>query len=450
MKLGQMDKTTFEALRDEIIGGDVKDVHLVKGLDWKLLERVKRGEDVLAAATASTQMDRDIQPRKDDKKDDTEGDAPSIDIDEEFNLIEGNEIQPVLKLAKSKKGEMAPPPLQVRKKRTRDEILKELKASRLVAAETDKQAKHPSLGPRFTKLGDKKQESRIKTDSKGREVLITVDEEGRVKKKVKRARVEDDHTSDRGLLMPNKDVKPLGMEVTPIISSAPADESDGDIFEGIGNDYNPLAGLEEDESDESDGSDPDSHIGRSDGASLRSPISGSQVEEKSLPHQEPPDEHQTPLDPENPPLDAPKPKRNYFNDSEAQPEDFHPTPTSNSLKDPTILAALKKASTIHPLTSDTAAATAEEAAKAARRKKMLETHDRDEDDMDLGFGGSRLEDGEDGDDAKIKLSVWKGEGAGEAGGGGKGKRKRGAKKRKGDANSAADVLRVMAARRGER
>lgn len=42
LKLGQMDQATFEALRDEIVGGDVKDVHLVKGLDYKLLERVRR------------------------------------------------------------------------------------------------------------------------------------------------------------------------------------------------------------------------------------------------------------------------------------------------------------------------------------------------------------------------------------------------------------------------
>jgi len=46
--------------------------------------------------------------------------------------------------------------------------------------------------------------------------------------------------------------------------------------------------------------------------------------------------------------------------------------------------------------------------------------------------------------------VWGQHGGDEDGKGeGKGKRKRGPKKRKGDSNSAADVLKVMAARKGE-
>ena len=53
VKLGQMDQSTFQKLRDEIVGGDVKDVHLVKGLDYKLLERVRKGEDVLSANVKS-------------------------------------------------------------------------------------------------------------------------------------------------------------------------------------------------------------------------------------------------------------------------------------------------------------------------------------------------------------------------------------------------------------
>jgi hypothetical protein len=47
MKLQQIDEETFIKLRDEILGGEVTSTHLVKGLDWKLLERVRRGEDVL-------------------------------------------------------------------------------------------------------------------------------------------------------------------------------------------------------------------------------------------------------------------------------------------------------------------------------------------------------------------------------------------------------------------
>ena len=85
----------------------------------------------------------------------------------------------------------------------------------------------------------------------------------------------------------------------------------------------------------------------------------------------------------------------------------------------------------------------------ARRQKMLEAHDRDAEDMDMEFGSSRFGDVEDGED-RVKLSVWDGErGESERGGEGKEKRKRGAKKKKGDVNSAADVLQVMERRKGE-
>lgn len=439
VKLGQMDMATFEALRDEIIGGEMKDTHLVKGLDWKLLERIRKGEDVLASTTNSNSR---LESRKDE--------ALGIDVDEEFNQIEEKEVRPLEKQERPKRGEMAPPPVLVGKKRNRDEILKELKASRLATAEAEKQAKVPCLGPRFTKLGGKKENSRIEKDDRGRDVLITVDDEGRVKRKVKKARTENEPTSDRGLLMPDKDIKPLGMEVTPAVS-VPVDDDNGDIFEGIGNDYNPLAGLEEDESNESDEGNSDRHASElSDGTDQNPQDSAAQEKNQSPQQRAPPIENQVATEPLNPTPDAPRRKRNYFNDSETQAEDSIPTTSSNSLNDPTILAALKKASTINPL-SDTVAINDEEAAKTARRKKMLEADDRDEDDMDMGFGGSRFEDGEDGEEGKIKLSVWNGKEAGEAPGGGKGKpRKRGAKKRKGDGNSAADVLQVMARRKGER
>lgn len=57
---------------------------------------------------------------------------------------------------------------------------------------------------------------------------------------------------------------------------------------------------------------------------------------------------------------------------------------------------------VHP-----SASTDEEVAKTlARRKKMLESHDRDPEDMYLGFGSSRFDDAEDGEDTCNKLSVW--------------------------------------------
>lgn len=436
MKLGQMDMATFEALRDEIVGGDLKDVHLVKGLDWKLLDRVRRGEDVLAG-TAEVLQSKPTQK-------DPESISPAmdeVDVEKEFEKIEGHEIQPVKRDERSKRGEMAPPPVMARKKRNRDDILKELKASRLAAAEKERQKQQPSLGPRFSKFGEKKEKSRIERDERGREILITVDEDGRIKKKVKRAKVEDEYiNNDHVLLMPKKDVKPLGMEVIPVMPSRVEDEVSGDIFEGVGNDYNPLGGYEEDSSDGSDESDdPIREPGKTKSSSPAIKNDDNTKSRESVP----PDEGQSSL-----PKQTPKRSLNYFHDPSHIEQESTTTP--NSLADPTILAALKRASAIKPLSSDADAVSEEEAAKIARRRKMLETHDRDEDDMDMGFGGSRFEDGEDGENRKVKLSVWGKEGSDEDGkGGGKGKRKRGLKKRKGDANSAAEILKVMERKKTE-
>ena len=422
VKLGQMDLTTFEDLRDEIVGGDVKDVHLVKGLDYKLLKRVRRGEDVLAVSGTSTQVEDHDQNRQ----------MQPVEVDDEFEKMEERVIQPIARDRISKKGEMAPPPPIAGQKRTRDDILKELKASRLAAAESAKQAQKPALGPRFLKVGEKKERSRIEKDERGRDILITVGEDGRVKRKVKKAK-DDEHD---GLLMPDKDAKPLGMEITdiapPVVSGY---EDEVNIFEGVGVDYNPLGDVEDDDSDSND----------SDGEGEASSVAGS----SKLPPK--PSESETSSSVATPPMpqpqSPPRRRRNYFDDSK---EDKVTTndPRGNPLTDPTILAALKKASGINPF-STSESSNEEEAAKLGRRRKMLECHDRDADDMDMEFGSSRYGDAEDGEDRKVKLSVWDGDGGEVEGKGeGKEKRKRGSRKRKGDVNNAADVLKVIERRRG--
>ncbi len=67
----------------------------------------------------------------------------------------------------------------------------------------------------------------------------------------------------------------------------------------------------------------------------------------------------------------------------------------------------------------------------------------------MGFGSSRFADEEDFEEKKVKLSEWGkgGDDDGEEGGKGKEKRKRGPKKRKGDSNSAADVMKVLERRK---
>ena len=421
VKLGQMDYATFEALRDEIVGGDVKDVHLIKGLDYKLLERVRRGEDVLADSGISRQVEQEHENNR--------GSQPRADVDSEFEKIEERVIEPIVKEQASKKGELAPPLPVAGQKRTRDDILRELKASRLAAAESAKQAHTTTLGPRFMKISGRKDRSRIEKDERGREVLITVDEDGRVKRKVKKEQV-DEHD---GLLMPDKDAKPLGMQVTPrTLPVTSGEEDEGDIFEGVGVDYNPLGEIEDDD----DSNDSDGELATS-APTRATPAPSTSETSPSMPPPPPP-QQQSLL----------RPKRNYFGETEGR-KDTMEDPGRNPLSDPTVLAALKRASAMNPIwTSESG--NEEEAAKLARRKKMLESHDRDDMDMDMEFGGSRFGDAEDGEDRRVKLSVWDGEGGDVEGRGEqKGKRKRGAKKRKGDVNSVADVLKVMEGRRKE-
>ena len=431
VKLGQMEQSTFEALRDEIVGGEIENVHLVKGLDRKLLERVRRGEDVLSsAAGTSTTMADGLNSNEIDTP------PASVDIDEELDKIEEKEIQPVAKQEKVKQGQMAPPQVAGRK-RNRDEILKQLRESRLAAAQSAKQAALPTLGPRFTKLGQRKETSRIEKDERGREVLITIDEHGKVKRKVRKDAKQDEDPQDRGLLMPDKDAKPLGMEIaTAADSEGKEEEENSDIFEGVGADYDPLADIDDDNNDEDDSEDEGQPTSGSQQAHLSMVAAVPSLDELNMPA---------------PPLPSKEVtnRRNYFGEVDEKIDP--PKDMPSNLTDPTILAALKKASTINPLSSEVSSLESEEeAAKLARRKNMLEAHDRDADDMDLGFGSSRFGDEEDGEGKKVKLSVW-GKETGEEGRSGEGKvpRKRGPKKRKGDANSAADVLKVMERRKGE-
>jgi hypothetical protein len=420
MKLQQIDEATFEKLREEIFGNEVglERAGLVKGLDRSMLERVKRGEltteDILEGRTG----------RK-EQVEDEEGE----DVDDEFERLEEREVEAIHKEKEKKKGEMAPPGL-TGKKRNRDQILAELKAARLAA----KDAAQPSLGARFKKVGDRRSESRIERDSKGREVLITVDEDGNEKRKVRKVQMAEPAIErGHGLLMPDKDAAPLGMEVPEIPKPAKEEEGDDDIFEGAGDDYDPLADLEDEDSEE------DGEEEGEEGEVLAS--KETKPEKVTMPEEPVPGSMAPPPKPNQ--QAAP---RNYF--GESKPELSSETTSSKPMLDPTILAALKKASTLHPISKE--AGSEEEAAKAARRKKMLLQDDRDAQDMDMGFGSSRFADEEDFEEKKIKLSEWgsKDDDDNEGGKGeGKGKRKRGPKKRKGDVNKAADVMKVLERRK---
>ncbi|KAJ5038655.1 uncharacterized protein L3040_006335 [Drepanopeziza brunnea f. sp. 'multigermtubi'] len=425
MKLQQIDEATFIKLREEILGDDVKDrAKLVKGLDWGLLERVKRGEvgveDVLEGGLGAKAAEA------------AEEEGEEEDLDGEFERLEEREVEAVVKEKEKKKGEMAPPAL-TGKKRTRDQILAEMKAARQAA----KEAAAPSLGAKFKKVGVRRPESRIERDGKGREVLITVDEHGNEKRKVRRVVEEPVVEKGHGLLMPDKDAKPLGMEV-PEIPKVVEEEEDINIFDDVDDEYDPLAGLGDDTSeDEPDPENEDGEISDEDEAKTKDKA----ISESAPGSMAPPP--------------RPAASRNYFNTPSVSASSLSSSSSSKppALTDPTLLAALRKASSLNlPTTEPTST---EEAAKEARRKKMLQRDDRDAEDMDIGFGSSRFADEEDFEEKKIKLSEWGGQGGksdDDETGGSKGgaKRKRGAKKRKGDVNSAADVMKVLERRKGEK
>jgi hypothetical protein len=428
LKNEEIDRETFENRRFEIAGGDLSSTHLVKGLDFKLLQRIRRGEDIYGEKKDGAEPQPTDEP------------TAEIDVDDEFErLEEEQEVQvvPKEKPETKKKGQLSTVSLAPGKKRTRDQILAELKASRKAARAQQENV----LGDRFKKVGVKqKAGSRIERDSKGREVLIIVDEDGHEKRKIRKVQpgAKKIDEGDRiGLLMPDKNSKPLGMEVPEQYrkKGEPEEDEDIDIFDGVGDDYDPLAGIND------SGSDSDAN---EDSKKIEQGI----MDEGNIanPSMQPPPE---PLAP-----------RNYFQGAKTGlvSEEQSKAP---SMSDPAIMAAIKRAAALNPIKKargpaeedddddDGQAEGMKKEAMEEKRRRLLQMADRDDEDLDMGFGTSRFADEEDFDDSKVKLSTWgdkddDGEGQSK---GGQSKRKRGPKKRKGDANNAADVLRVMEARK---
>ncbi|KAM0635439.1 hypothetical protein ACHAPW_001666 [Verticillium nonalfalfae] len=420
LKKEEIDQETFEKQRDQIAGGDLSSTHLVKGLDRKLLARIRQGEDVYGD-------DREAPPAEEDA-------LPTEDTEDEFDRIEVKEVQavPNADKAEKKKGQVA---LIPGKKRTRDQIVAEMKAARLAAAQAAKEA---SLGDRFKKIGARqKAGTRIERDNKGREVMIIVDEDGHEKRKVRKVQRDfEEDERQRELMRPDKDAKPLGMEVPEIYQkqAEPAEEEDDDIFADAGDDYDPLAGMDSDSDEDEDHEHKDKTASEEEAQA---------ADEKAAAKQAMP-----------PP---PRPKqaeaKDYFKGSKTELLSAQ-TRKAPSMSDPDIQAAFKRAAQLGAAAKDRKGddedddmADEEARRRAEKHKKMLESSNRDDADIDMGFGTSRFEDEEDFDDTKVKLSEWGHDDDEGEDKGGKGKRKRGPKKRKGDANNAADVLRVMEQRK---
>jgi hypothetical protein len=161
--------------------------------------------------------------------------------------------------------------------------------------------------------------------------------------------------------------------------------SDDDIYADVGDDYDPLADLgESDDSDE---------------AEKKTPANTGETEKtESLP--------------------ASRFPRNYFDD------DSSTLSVLKSGPDPTFMAAIAAA---NKRAAESGATPDEERLK---KRAALLAQDRDLDDIDMGFGSSRFDDGEEEQEP-----------------GHGGHKKKRARKRKGDKNSVTDVMRVIEGRK---
>lgn len=416
LKKEEIDQATFEKLRDQIAGGDLSSTHLIKGLDFKLLERVRKGEDVFSGKPAPTKAEVGSD------------EEPEEDVDDAFEELEEKEVTAVTKEKAKKKGQLATTTLVPGQKRSRDQILAEMKAAR----EAAKAKQESVLGSRFKKIGGKKEPgTRIERDAKGREVLIITDEDGNERRKVRKVAAEVEKEREAFNVDPNAEV--LGMEVPEYyqkkLQEQQQAEEDAKMFSDVESDYDPLQGLGSD-SDESDAS------GDEKAKKARSKSPGGEEEGEIASSESPPAKSQP----------ASQHPRSYFKSSLISEQQI----SGPALNDPSVLAALKKAKTLN------AASKSEEEQKEAERqerlKKMLASADRDAEDMDMGFGTNRMEDEEDlEDDGKIKLSKWGDDDDDDdgQGRGAKSKRKRGPKKRKGDGNNIADVMKVLEKRKAD-
>ncbi len=392
-KLQQIDEAMFERLKSEIgVGGRLNSTHLVKGLDWKLLDRIRKGEDVNSNPT------KDEEPSIE---------AAKLDVDEELDQVLDKEVQARDSAARKEQPETAEGGPDEEQPLTRNEILQRLKQSR--AGKVAELPPQPVLSDRFKKVGSEKKTDKKKfvevVNGRRREVLvITNDKDGTTKRKTRWLDKEDEGAP--------KETQPLGMEVPAqflakqkaALEQQAAEDEDDDIFQGVA-DYDPLAGLGSDSEEGDKAGDT------------------SATEAKATT------------------IDKP---RNYFGSSN-QPDEAEDR-ANPIMKDPTLLAALKRAAGLRRSEEqpddETADSDPDRAAKRQQLLARLKERDRaDAADLDLGFGESRFGDEDDDEGA-----VWDDEeGAGKKSG-----RKRGPKKRKGDKDNVGDVMAVLDGRKKEK
>ncbi|KAF2154938.1 hypothetical protein K461DRAFT_266279 [Myriangium duriaei CBS 260.36] len=313
---GKLEMAEFEKIRAEMAGGDVGSTHLVRGLDRKLLEKVRRGEDVLGASDG-------VEPSAKD------------DIDDELDEFGSKEVQTVEKQEKVKKGEAAavqPPPAVAGVKRSRDDILKELKAQRQAEAQA-KIAARPELGDKFKAI-ESADKPKIIIDKKGREVIITRDENGKVKKKVRKVASVPEPAHPE----PEKPVAPEEQSLVPASQVEVDDNKSGSepeaMFDDAGSDYNPFAGMDDD-GDASSGDDDGPREVKAKTPTKAEETSQSDASEGAMDEGDRAFPSKTAAAPAGP--------RNYFStgQADAAPDDVEPD--TNPFADPSFLSAITRA-----------------------------------------------------------------------------------------------------------
>lgn len=442
LNAGELTQEDFEDKRFDLMGEKQSSGQPIKGLDRELLARVRRGEDVMNAET----------------KDDI---SATADAEDELDALQDKVITPVAVERSAKRGEVA------NGKKSRDEIIAELKAQRQAAAEA-RIAARPQLSDKFKPINSGMKAPKTHIDSKGREVVMIRGEDGKLKKKVRKVVLPVDDAENPVAQPSMLDEGVAG----PIQSSAVQEQSraaddpgetdlgddDDDIFEGVGTAYDPLGNADDGDS-------------TSDAGQSHSPVLERDRPMESAGDEQPVDDDRTP-DEATTDNGSVCTKRDYF----GAPIVNHNLPAAphNPMSDPDVLAAIKRASQMATLklgldgqgqdgenTQDSDIITSENDARLRKKAAMLASSNRDLDDMDLGFGGSRFDD-DDEDEGGLdkdgrgktgqRLSEWKGldhDGADDEPniGHAKGPKKKKARKRLGDKDSVKDVMSVLERRK---
>ncbi|RMD44012.1 hypothetical protein DV735_g1135, partial [Chaetothyriales sp. CBS 134920] len=393
LKDEKIDQATFERLRDQMgIGGDLTTTHLVKGLDFKLLEKMRRGDDI----------------ENDSSGDKTE---PTVDLDDELDSILEKDVTSLRSLKAANSAE-EPAPALVAEILSREEMVRRLKESRRGQASVNATPQQ-ALGGKFKKLAAAEKPGKKKfveiVNGRRREVLLLTKKDGSTKRKTRWLDAEGDGS--------NENATPLGMEVPvelaakqkALLEQETAAEEEDDIFVGA-RDYDPLKDLDDSDSEGESTKNTD--------------LTDTKKENESG-------------------ADSNSRRRNYFATTAEEEEEGGEegkSMLSSAKDDANLIMAIKRAAGLRQLEEAADGPRLEAGPDASQEDRhkgflaRLKQQDRqDAADLDLGFGESRFGDDDDEDGPLYDADEL----------GGRKGRKRGAKKRKGDKDNMADVMRVI-------